>query len=136
MGERMLSRLSLSCFLTGRALKRRGFLGPDVAPSLRRARFCLCCPVSGLQWDLCQVAQSCFPSLSMQKMSTITWLFSQTLPRLFCFACQLFQAEAVHLVLLLLGCEHTVPPHLTMLPNNKCLSFQQGQRSQFCRLPE
>lgn len=136
MGERILSRLSLSCFLTGRALKTKGFLGPDMAPSFGRAGFCLCCPALGLQRNVCQVAQSCCPSFFMQKMSTVTWPFSQTLPRLFCFACQLFQAEAVHLVLLLLGCEHAVPPHLTMLPNNKHLSFQQGQRSQFCRLLE
>ena len=73
---------------------------------------------------------------AMCKMKIIIWAFSHTLPSLFYFSCPLLQEAAVHLFLLLSGSEHTVPPHLSVLPNNQCLSFQQGQTSRFCRLPE
>lgn len=86
--------------------------------------------------DLGHVTWSCCPSLAVHKMKIIIWLFSCTLPSLFYFSCQLLQEEAVHLVLLLSGSECTVSPHLSMLPNNKCLSFQQGWSNRFCRLPE
>lgn len=39
----------------------------------------------------------------------------------------------MHLMLLLPGSEHAVPPHLSQLPSDTCLPLQQGQSSQTAR---
>lgn len=96
-------------------------------------------PSGELESSCAALAQVCFMTLikflslaashSMCEMKTIIWPFSHMLLDLFNFSCQLLQEDAVHLVLLLPGSEHTMTPHPSLLPNNKRLPFQQGQSS-------
>lgn len=131
MGEPVLFWLSLSCLLTARALERKMFswcrlwtIPQEIWAFLELLwqRFAawpwsslsvLLPPTPCVKWKQ-------WPGLSPTCCSTFLVTFSRKqLCTLFCF-CQALSTPC---------------SHISLLPSEKCLPFQQGQSSQFQRLP-
>lgn len=122
-GSLYFSDSSLCCYLTGRVFERKMFSWWTFWISLQERRILLVLPCHRSvvwPWSSCSV------------LLPLIWLFSHLAALVLSLInfsrnklCIFFFCQALR----------CVPPHLSILPNKQCLSFQQGQSSWSCKLP-